>query len=234
MKQKPMMTSVMALAAFAFSVSCAGAGTMRIVHSIDFPVDLATGFDITWDGEHLWSTMSDPVNGLMTYELDPSDGSVISSFQFPAVVPGTSRVGGHAWDGTHLWTSDNSTLRIYKLDPEAGTVLGTLAAPVTRDDGAAPELGGLAWDGEHLWCGTIAGWSSRMIEVDPADGSVGRSYFTKGYPRALESDGTFIWNATDNRGRRSGIVYKYRLSDGMYVSQFDTHAEWGLLSAVTV
>jgi outer membrane protein assembly factor BamB len=169
---------------------------------------------LAWDGTHLWMVDDDED---AIYKLDAERGTVLESF--PAPGPDSR---GLAWDGAHLWTSDNSTLEIYKLDPEGGTVLGTLDAPVTRDGGTVPELGGLAWDGERLWCGTIAGWSSKMIEVDPTDGTRGRSYFTKGYPRALESDGTFIWNATDNSGRRSGIVYKYRLSDGMYVSQFDT------------
>jgi DNA-binding beta-propeller fold protein YncE len=177
-----------------------------------------TPHGLAWDGTHLW-VVDDGADTI--YKLDAASGTVLSSFSAPGSDP-----RGLAWDGTHLWTTDNSTLQIYKLDPDRGTVLDTLDAPVQRDTGLAPELGGLAWDGEHLWCGVIAGWSSKMIEVDPSDGSAGRSYFTKGYPRALASDGTFIWNATDNSGRRSGIIYKYMLSDGMYVSQCDTPSRY--------
>jgi outer membrane protein assembly factor BamB len=169
---------------------------------------------LAWDGTHLW--MAD--NGTDTiYKLDPSDGSVLSSFKSPGSQP-----RGLVWDGTHLRHADNATRKLYKLDRATGAVLSAMDAPATHATTRVPELGGLTWDGEHLWCGTVDGWSSRMNEMDPSDGSLQRFFFTKGYPRALATDGTFIWNATDNGGHRVGLVYKYKLSDGLFVSQFDT------------
>ncbi|UCC29440.1 MAG: hypothetical protein JSU86_14705 [Phycisphaerales bacterium] len=170
--------------------------------------------DLAWDGTHLW--LADDGTDTI-YKLDPSDGSVLSSFQSPGSQP-----RGMIWDGTHLWHSDNGTRKLYKLDRATGVVLSAIDAPATHAVVRVPELGGLTWDGEHLWCGTVDGWSSRMNEIDPNDGSLQRFFFTKGYPRALATDGTFIWNATDNEGHRVGLVYKYNLSDGLYVSQFDT------------
>ena len=142
---------------------------------------------------------------------------MISSFK----TPGTD-ARGLVWDGTNLWHSDNATRKLYKLDRSTGATLSAIDAPATDAITHVPELGGFAWDGEHLWCGTVDGWSSRMNEMDPNDGSAKRFFFTKGYPRALATDGTFIWNATDNGGHRVGLVYKYNLSDGLFVSQFDT------------
>jgi len=169
---------------------------------------------LAWDGKHLW--VAD--DGTETiYKLDPSDGSVLSSFDSRGSQP-----RGLVWDGQHLWHSDNAARELYKLDRATGAVLSTIEAPATPAKTRVPELGGLTWDGKHLWCGTVDGWSSKMNELDPKDGSVKRSFFTKGYPRALATDGTFIWNATDNGGKRLGIVYKYKLADGLYVSQFDT------------
>lgn len=169
---------------------------------------------LAWDGEHLW--LADDGTDTI-YKVSAANGSVLQSFSAPGSDP-----RGLAWDGQSLWTSDNATHRIYKLDSRDGTVLLSLDAPDLPGAEVLPELGGLTWDGENLWCGTVAGWSSKMNEVDPLDGTFKRSYFTKGYPRALATDGTFIWNATDNGGMRLGLVYKYKLSDGLYVSDFDT------------
>jgi outer membrane protein assembly factor BamB len=169
---------------------------------------------LAWDGKHLWVGDNDSDK---IYKLNPADGKVLASFDAP-----DGELRGLVWHGQHLWSSDNGTRRLYKLERADGAVRGTLKAPVSQTQGRQPELGGLTSDGEYLWSGVVSGWSSRMSQVDPANGSVIRSYFTLGCPRGLASDGTFIWSATDNGGRRSGIVYKYKLSDGLHVSQFDT------------
>lgn len=165
------------------------------------------------DGTHLWLA-DDQTNTI--YKLDSATGAVLSSFSATGFQP-----RGLTWDGTHLWSLDNATQKIYELDPRSGSVISTIDAPVVQATGAAREVAGLAWDGTHLWSGCVAGWSSKMYQLDPKDGSVKRSYFTKGFPRALATDGTFLWSATDNGGMRSGLIYKYKLSDGSYVSQID-------------
>ena len=169
---------------------------------------------LAWDGTHLWLA-DDGTNTI--YKLDPTDGRVLSSFKSPGSSP-----RGLVWDGNHLWHADNATRKVHQLDRATGAALSAIGEPATPPKARLPELGGLTWDGRHLWCGTVDGWSSRMNEMDPKDGSTKRFFFTKGYPRALATDGTFIWNATDNEGHRVGIVYKYNLSDGLFVSQFDT------------
>lgn len=169
---------------------------------------------LAWDGTHLW-VGDDGADKI--YKLDPANGKVLGSFEAP-----NGELRGLVWHDQHLWSSDNGTRKLYKLDRADGTVRARVKAPIPRTEGRQPEQGGLASDGKHLWTGVVSGWSSRMSQVDPASGSVIRSYFTKGVPRALASDGTFIWSATENGGKRSGIVYKYKLSDGLHVSQFDT------------
>ena len=181
---------------------------------LQFPSPASSPSGLAWDGTHLW--LADEGTDTI-YELDPSNGSVLSSFKSPG-----SELRGLVWDGEHLWHSDNTTRHLCKLDRATGAVLSAIDAPATHATTRVPELGGLTWDGKHLVCGTGDGWSSRMNELDPNNGSLQRFFFTKGYPRALATNGTFIWNATDNDGRRLGIVYKYNLSDGLYVSQFDT------------
>jgi streptogramin lyase len=181
---------------------------------LKFPAPGTSPSGLAWDGTHLW--LADDGTDTI-YKLDSSNGSVLSSFKSPGSEP-----RGLVWNGTHLWHADNATRKLHQLDGATGAVLSAMDEPATPAKARLPELGGLTWDGRHLWCGTIDGWSSRMNEMDPNDGSTKRFFFTKGYPRALATDGTFIWNATDNDGRRIGIVYKYKLSDGLFVSQFDT------------
>ena len=167
---------------------------------LQFPAPGPSPSGLAWDGQHLW--LADESTDTV-YKLDPANGKVLASFKAPGTEP-----RGLVWDGQHLWNLDNGTRQLYKLDRAKGAVLATLKAPVLRTQGRTPELSGLAWDGKCLWTGIVAGWSSRMNQVDPTDGSVKQFHFTKGCPRALASDGTFIWNATDNGGKRLGIVYK--------------------------
>jgi hypothetical protein len=60
------------------------AGTLRVVHSIDFPGGFTEpiGRDLAWDGSCLWTTINSthPYDGrLATVRLDPTDGSLVSS-----------------------------------------------------------------------------------------------------------------------------------------------------------
>ena len=181
---------------------------------LQFPSPASSPSGLAWDGTYLW-VADDGTDAV--YKLNPADGRVLASFKSPGSEP-----RGLVWAGTHLWHVDNATRTLYKLDRGTGAVQSTVAEPDTPAKAQRPELAGLTWDGRHLWCGTVNGWSSRMNEMDPNDGSTTRFFFTKGYPRALATNGTFIWNATDNEGHRVGIVYKYKLSDGLFVSQFDT------------
>lgn len=179
-----------------------------------FPAPGPSPRGLAWDGEYLWVGDDSTVT---IYKVDPVNGRVVSSFK----ATGTE-LRGLAWDGEDLWQADNAAMKLNRVDSVSGSVLSVIGAPLLRTEGSRAELGGLAWYGSLLWCGTVDGWSSRMDQVDPADGTVKCSYATMGYPRALATDGTFIWSATDNGGKRSGIVYRYNLADGLLVSQFDT------------
>jgi len=95
-------------------------------------------------------------------------------------------------------------------------------APVLGYDSEPSPLGGLAWDGTHLWSGFSAGFSSRMNQVDPVSGAVIQFYFTRGEPDALAADANYIWNASDNGGLRSGLIYQYAFPEGLYVAGFET------------
>ena len=84
----------------------------------------------------------------------------------------------------------------------------------------------IAWDGEYLWSGCIAGWSSRVNQVDPRTGQVHRFHFTKGVPDAVESNGQFLWTASHNgdilflAGHISQLEPSFPVADRLAPTQF--------------
>ncbi len=170
--------------------------------------------DLAWDGTYLWNA-DDSTD--MIYMLNPVNGAVMLQFPSPASQP-----RGLTWDGSSLWCSDDSTKMIYQLNPLNGKVLVMIDAPVLDYNGEPSPLGGLAWDGTYLWSGFSAGFSSRMNQIDPGGGPVVQFYFTRGEPDALAADGNYIWNASDNDGLRSGLIYQYALPGGSSVTDLET------------
>jgi sugar lactone lactonase YvrE len=168
---------------------------------------------LAWDGQHLWLI---DAKSKRLYQLDPVNGKVLSSTDAPGARPMAL-----AWDGQQLWTVDQAERKLYRVDASVGQAQPAFDAPQLEFRGQPAPLGGMTFDGQHLWIGTVAGWSSRMNQIDPADGSVTKWYFSKGYPRALTCDGIHLWSASDSGGIRSGILYQYHLSDGVCVSQMD-------------
>jgi len=191
-----------------------GAGVV----TLQFPAPGPSPSGLAWDGSALW--VADDGTDLI-YRIDPADGRVISSWKAPG-----DQVCGLAFGNGSLWCTDRETKAIDTLTADNGRSLARMAHPLPAVQGRQPVPGGLTWHDGHLWTGTLAGFSSRMNQLDPRDGSVKRSLFTKGYPVALALNDRFIWNATHNDGHRLGLVYCYGLDDGLFVSQFDTPGFW--------
>jgi hypothetical protein len=140
------------------------------------------------------------------YKLDPSDGSVISSFNSPGNFP-----GGLAWDGYYLWNadwiSDMEKGIIYKLDSSDGSVISSFNSPIS---GNVPT--GLTWDGTYLW--SVESFFEQeergiIYKLDPSDGSVITSFNSPGIlPVGLAWDGYCLWNAD----RIEDKIYKIEIN----------------------
>lgn len=201
--------ALLGLAGVAVWGHVASAGTLRLVHSIEFPDPNAWGSDIAWDGQYLWSTMRTLHDGRITYQLDPHDGAVVSSFPFPASGEWTYRVGGHAWDGTSLWVAE------YTMEPEEqytvsdyisrispdGTVLQRILAPHSPNAGFV----GLTSDGSHLWAASA--YYDEIAQIDPSDGQVVKTFSVPFWPRDLAWDGTSLW-CLAGRSFGDSLVYQ--------------------------
>ncbi|MEW5767198.1 MAG: YncE family protein [bacterium] len=138
-------------------------------------------------------------------------------FPSPEILP-----EGIAWDGTYLWVvdlkpTDERGPRIYKLDPEEGSVLTSFPSP-----GGYPE--GLVFDGHYLWNidlnpRTLVG--PVIYKLNPEDGSILLSFPAPGvYPGSLPTglawDGVCLWVADAQRDR----IYRISAQDGAIITSF--------------
>jgi transglutaminase-like putative cysteine protease/sugar lactone lactonase YvrE len=114
-----------------------------------------------------------------------------------------SHPAGLEFDGRNLWMADHMNHKIYRLDPETGTVTGELEAP-------AFDPRGIAWDGELLWCADGGeGW---IYGMDPQSGISLRILESNSpNPGALAFDGSFLW-LMDQKSKR---ILKINRRDGM-------------------
>lgn len=113
----------------------------------------------TFDGTFLWS-MDTHASGRADWDhvifnqFDDS-GNLMNSFRMRK-----GNGGGLAWDGAHLWYSDNYLDMIYEVDPTTGKVLDSLEAP----GGDYPN--GMTFDGEFLWMANGDNDRIYRIEID--------------------------------------------------------------------
>lgn len=159
---------------------------------------------VAWDGEFLWLADNSTKK---IYKLQPSDGSVITSFRLLV-----EEAKALTWDGSHLWVLDNKTKMIYKLNPSNGNIVSQIKAPAPEGEGPW-SLEGLAWDGKYLWVAYFAGFSSKLNQVDPKDGAVVQSFFSDSYPRGLSSDGENLWSICYNGENLPATIDVRRISE---------------------
>jgi outer membrane protein assembly factor BamB len=118
----------------------------------------ATSWGLAWDGEHLWH--SQYARGRI-FELDTTDGSVISSF-----APPDSWIMGIAYDGENLWgvsTHGNA----YVISLPSGALVQTYSWQV-------PYPLGLALVNGYMWCasGRTPSGTRRVYKVDIGQGGL--------------------------------------------------------------
>jgi glutamine cyclotransferase len=191
-----------------FSTSAAPGDVLQ-----SFPAPGATVRDLAWDGTHLW-LLDD--GAAKIYQIDTATGAVIADFAIELTA-----AKGITCDSDRLWLSDAAEAQALKVEPQSGSIEKRIDTPrLTGNTAGNPSV--LAWHDDYLWCGTIAGWSSRVNQIDPDTGEVIRWFFSRGFPEGIAIDGESIWTVTHNAGDRVGLVYRHDYESGMFLSQFDT------------
>jgi len=142
------------------------------------------------------------------YRLRPPRMEVIGCFDMPAEALHTS---GLAFDGQHLWAVDYVANRCYRLDMEASFAQGQAQVLGRFDTGlrGTSACGFLKYEGRE--CLAISDFmrTRRTYVVRHEDAlkaghmreSVVFSYRNEGFSQGLESDGRFLYESENKRGR---------------------------------
>ena len=130
----------------------------------------------TWDaqGDAYGLTYDSRSERLIQYDTDTNQLWFIDRATGAAlgkIVSAAPSAGGHdlAWDGCYVWQVHGTTDGIYRLHPDTGKVLDTLAAPATHAEG-------LTFDGTHLWVSDTTADTIYRVEMPP-------------YPAGADPDG---------------------------------------------
>ena len=164
-------------------VTSANAGTVNVLNTFTLPDGVDSVQDAAWDGNSVWVA---DVSTTVLYEIDPSDGSVLSQIDHPGGNP-----FGLTSDGTNLFvgdlTSDGnrgpSSDQVFEITT-AGATVNSWATPDSPDSAPA----GLAYDGTtgNLWLADDISTSNTVYELNADDGSVISSF---SYPGGTELRG---------------------------------------------
>jgi hypothetical protein len=170
------MRGIILIALFSMLIQSSVSATPGdVAREIPLGISHATG--VTWDGDHFW--VADRKTD-MFYEINPVDGSTISSMQSPGYFP-----SGLAWDGKLLWSTDPSEGKIFATDVSSGKTVRTLDSP-------SPSPTGITWDGNFLWI--CDNRQDRIAKIDPNDGTTIVSFPAPANdPRGLVFDGSYLW-----------------------------------------
>jgi len=190
---------------------------------VDNPDGSAFPTGLTWDGEYLWN--ADSETGLI-YKVETSNWDVVSSITAPGNNP-----TGLAWDdvspgGPYLWCANDedeggNDHRIYKIDPDDGTVIDKFFTP-----GWYPM--GLTFDGEYLYnadCSSPPGYGLsiyklEIIEEEPDDPpTVDITSPNEG--DTVSGSVNIIGTASDDN---SVVLVEYKIDSGSWSSVIGTNS----------
>ncbi|TFG80730.1 MAG: hypothetical protein E4H23_01475 [Chrysiogenales bacterium] len=124
----------------------------------------------------------------------------------------TPRLRTLTGDGKVLWGSGEDPRKLFCLDAANGKIIRILEIRAEKTAGVE-SLEALAWDGKSLWAGYSAGWSSRILRIDPESGVIKGSFYSEGIPRGLTADGTYLWMATYNEGKYPSLLARWTIQD---------------------
>ena len=82
---------------------------------------------------------------------------------------------GLAWDGDYLWCADASTDKIYKLDPQDGSVVSSINFALDIN------FGGITWSPDgYLWVSDFRSNQSYYYKIDPVTAAIRTSFHCPG------------------------------------------------------
>jgi streptogramin lyase len=194
--------------ALTFLASTAWAELGDVLHTI--PCAGQNTSDIAWVEGTIYQVIFAPTAERNIYQLDPSNGSVLSIIPYAGGSP-----QGLTYDGYNLWQGDLSGHLIFKMDPLNGAIRGQFTAPGPSN---CQPLG-LGWDGNSLWVADSRA-PETIWEVDTL-GTLLSSFPAPGAsPYGLAWAAGYIWVSDNNLGG-AAIIYKMDPSNGAVLDSFE-------------
>ena len=143
----------------------------------------------------------------------------VKEFDSPSEFP-----TGLTWDGEYLWVADFISERIYKVDPDDGSVIESFSSPDSDPEG-------LAWDGNYIW--HVDGGNAYELgeeaelyiyKIDPQSGDSTKMFEAPGgNAEDLAWDGGYLWyvdGAPEAETEGTNRIYKIDVSNGEVVKEF--------------
>lgn len=210
---------------FLIFINWLAAAQLKIVHTFPAPASKPTGLTVVDSNLFLAD-----IGTNLIYKMDKNTGKVIDTI--PA--PKGATINGLAWDGSHLWCSDNgSNNLILMLDTTSGQVLKSFPSP-------APSPRGLTFDGHDIWLQDSG--ADKIYCIDTTTGQVKKSFHAPHLNgRGLTLMGKYFWAADQGRDElylidtlRQKVVfvfdapfnYPYGLTnDGRYLWHVDYNSD---------
>lgn len=113
---------------------------------------------------------------------------------------------GLTFDGNYLWSADQRTDQLYKIDPADGTVSDSLPTP-------AYNTRGLTWDGQRLWA--VDASEQLIYAIHPATGIIEKTiYCPVSDPTGLAWDGAELWICDDGANQ----IHQISSEDGTTIT----------------
>jgi streptogramin lyase len=136
------------------------------------PVGASNG--LAYDGTRLWFVKGFPFEPQTLYELDPDDGSLITSYQISA---GSKNYEGLAALGGKIYVLDGLDADLHVFDPAVGAVTQTLNITL-GGQGASGYFSGLAAIRHPDALIAVDINTGTVHEIDPATGEITHSFAT--------------------------------------------------------
>ncbi len=135
---------------------------------------------------------------------------IIASYPTPTKYP-----SGLTFGGGILYLGDFATMRIYRLNPNNGSVMSSFI-PSPKPRGTL--MYGLAYSSGYLWADT--GSPTRLFKISPSTGSVVASYTVTGVSSGdgIAADASYVYIANNNFNAL--YIYKFSPASGSVVASW--------------
>jgi uncharacterized delta-60 repeat protein len=171
-----------------FIVGQAMAAPGDVVHTLPDPLGIPLRGGVEHDGNYLWvSTERPPYGDGRVYKIDPSDGSIITSYGQPHIT-----VVGLAYDHVNnvIYNEAYPCGPIDVVDAETFVTLGSFPAP-------ACWIHDITYDGTYLWAvtGDSITPNYNVYKLDPSNGAVLAQFWVSApdNPGGITWDGEHLW-----------------------------------------